>query len=232
MSPPESAAKTPRERGPSDGDGAPRPTGAVDGLTSHGAGIMLETERLLMRAPVLTDAPAIAELADNARVATMLVGMPHPYRVVDAIAWIEAPSPPDGQKHLVCLRIPDGRAVPIGAATLDFRRGATLPTLGVWLGEAHWGRGLATEAAHAVIDYGFIHQGHERLSFTCRVTNMAARRVIEKCGFQQAAQELCHSAFFNAVVPVDRFTLDRRTWDSLRRWEPLRVATGVEGRDR
>jgi RimJ/RimL family protein N-acetyltransferase len=193
------------------------------GVAAPSDGLVIETERLLLRAPATPDAAAIAELADNPRVAEMLVGMPHPYRIADAMAWIAEPAPDGGQKHLVCLKTAGG-AMPVGAATLDFRRGARLPTLGTWFGEAFWGRGYGTEAAHAVIDYAFLHQGHERLSFTCRVTNMAGRRVIEKCGFQLTAQELCPSAFLNAVVPVDRFTLDRRTWESLRRWEPLRFA--------
>jgi RimJ/RimL family protein N-acetyltransferase len=78
-----------------------------------------------------------------------------------------------------------------------------------------------------VIDFAFLHQGHQRLSFTCRVTNTGGRRLIEKCGFQPVAQELCPSAYFRAVVPVDRFTLDRSTWDGLRRWGPLRVTAGA-----
>lgn len=196
---------------------------------SHG--LVIETARLLLRAPVAGDAPAISELADNPKVAETLVGMPHPYRLADALAWIEEAAPPGGQKHLVCLKRAGGDPVPIGAATLDFRRGARLPTLGAWLGLEHWGRGYATEAAHAVIDYAFLHQGHERLSFTCRVANETGRRVIEKCGFQFAAQELSPSAYYNALVPVDRFTLDRRIWESLRRWEPLRFGAGAEQRD-
>lgn len=185
-------------------------------------GLVLETRRLVLRAPTHADAAAIAELADNPQVAQNLVGMPHPYRIRDALDWIAEDAPADGQKHLICLRTAD-LPVPIGAVTLDRRRGARLPTLGCWLGESFWGRGYAIEAAHAVIDYAFLHQAHESLSFTCRVTNAAGRRVIEKCGFQMVAQELGHSTFFNAVVPVDRFQLDRSVWESLRHWEPLKV---------
>lgn len=185
-------------------------------------GLVLETRRLLLRPPRETDAAAVADLADNPRVAQNLVGMPHPYRLRDALDWINEAAPADGQKHLVCLKTA-GAPAPVGAVTLDRRREARLPTLGCWLGEPHWGRGYAAEAAHAVIDYAFLHQGHASLAFACRVTNGAGRRVIEKCGFQMVAQELGHSTFFNAVVPVDRFQLDRSVWESLRRWEPLKV---------
>lgn len=194
------------------------------GLERPGEGLAIETRRLLLRAPTAADAAAIAELADNPRVAQNLLGMPHPYRIADALAWIGEGRPERGQKHLVCLKARDAAPLPIGAATLDHRRGAALPTLGLWFGEAFWGRGFATEAAHAVIDYAFLHQRHERLSFTCRVTNGGGRRVVEKCGFQWAGQELSPSHYHGAVVAVDRFQLDRRTWESLRRWEPLRFA--------
>lgn len=186
-------------------------------------GLVLQTARLVLRPPAVTDAPALAEQADNAGVARMLVGMPHPYRIADALDWIGEAAPEDGQKHVIALGDGDRPGALIGAATLDFRRGARLPTLGLWLGEGHWGQGYAVEAAHAVIDYAFLHQGHERISFTCRVTNPAGRRVIEKCGFQFATQELAPSMAARVVVPVDRFTLDRGVWESLRRWAPLRV---------
>ena len=201
---------------------SPRPAaGALAGVAPPP---VLETRRLILRAPVATDAAAIAEIADNPRVARNLLGLPHPYRMADALDWIAEPAPEAGQKHLICLKTLDRAPRPIGAITLDFRRGAPLPTIGCWLGEPFWGRGHSTEAAHAVIDYAFLHQDHQRLSFTCRVTNEAGRRLIEKCGFQFAGQELEHSAHHRAVVPVDRFQLDRSTWRSLRRWEPLRVS--------
>ena len=192
---------------------------------------VIETARLRLRPPGLADAPDIVALADDEAVARNLVGMPHPYRLPDAIDWIEAGQEDDGQKHLILLRAPGGDDRVVGAATLDRRRGASLATLGVWFGSAYWGLGLATEACHAVIDYAFLHQGHERLSFTCRAVNVAGRRVIEKCGFQVAAQELAQSAYHRSVIAVDRFVLDRRTWEGLRDWAPLRLAPEGSGRE-
>jgi RimJ/RimL family protein N-acetyltransferase len=195
------------------------------------AGLVIETRRLVLRAPSAADAAVIVELADNANVARNLVGMPHPYRLRDAQTWIAEAAPHGGQKHLICLKGVDAAPRPIGAATLDFRRGATLPTIGCWLGQPFWGRGFATEASHAVIDCAFLHQGHARVSFTCRVTNEAGRRVIEKCGFQWTGQDLVPVLSVGTPVPVDRFQLERSTWESLRRWEPLRFASGAPDRN-
>ncbi|MBS1182551.1 MAG: acetyltransferase family protein [Proteobacteria bacterium] len=183
----------------------------------------IETQRLILRPPVDDDAETIARLANSAAVARNLIGMPHPYRVEHARAWLAESIDPRGQRHLVCRKGFDAAPMPIGILTLDMR-GRTGPGwLGCWLGERHWGLGYATEACHAAIDYAFLHQRHDRLLFACRVTNPTGRRVIEKCGFQMVAQELASVVGSGAAVAIDRFRIDRSTWESIRAWEPLRV---------
>ena len=57
------------------------------------------------------------------------------------------------------------------------------PEIGYWYGVPFWGRGYATEAARALIDYAFNDLGHETLEGGARVTNPASRCVLEKCGY-------------------------------------------------
>lgn len=183
----------------------------------------IETRRLILRPPVDDDAETIARLANSAAVARNLVGMPHPYRIEHARVWLAEPVDPRGQRHLVCRKGFDAAPSPIGVLTLDMHGRVGPGWIGCWLGERHWGQGFATEACHAAIDYAFVHQRHERLLFACRVTNPAGRRVIEKCGFQMVAQELASVVGSGAAVAIDRFRIDRSTWESIRGWEPLRV---------
>jgi len=56
------------------------------------------------------------------------------------------------------------------------------------------------------------------LAGAARVVNPAARRVLEKCGFQWTGVGLARVRALGASVPVDRFQLDRRTWASIRAW--------------
>ncbi|MBP3043342.1 GNAT family N-acetyltransferase [Arthrobacter jiangjiafuii] len=46
----------------------------------------------------------------------------------------------------------------------------------------HWNRGYATEAAAAVVHFGFTVLGLDRISATCRPGNEASARVLEKTG--------------------------------------------------
>lgn len=52
------------------------------------------------------------------------------------------------------------------------------------IGAAFQGRGYATEATKAVIDYGFDKIGLNKVQICVRPSNISSKRVIEKCGFK------------------------------------------------
>jgi len=67
--------------------------------------------------------------------------------------------------------------------------------IGWRLAAAHWGKGLATEAAQAAIDYAFSEQGlNQIVSFTA-IENARSRRVMEKIGMtRDPADDFDHPA--------------------------------------
>ena len=192
---------------------------------------VLETKRLVLRAPRLEDMDQIAALANNRKIAEMTSTIPHPYSVKDAQAWLTTIVVAEGGATFgIFLKETD---VFVGACGYAPREEPT-PEIGYWIGEPFWNRGFATEAARAVIDHAFADTGVEMLLSSCRVTNLASRRVIEKCGFQWTGAGLCRVRALGASVPSDRFRLDKRTWESLRAWGatslPKRVRAGKKAR--
>lgn len=185
----------------------------------EGSTPVLETERLVLRAPRLEDAKAVVTLASDRRVAENTARIPHPYRLADAGEWISSVST-DAAKQTFLITL-DG--APIGACGIDLRDGPT-PELGYWLGVPYWGRGFATEAARAVIDHGFEDLGYEALQAGARVSNPASRRVLEKCGFQWTGVGLYRIRAMNSSAPCDRFRIDRGIWTSLKSWGTRRLA--------
>lgn len=175
---------------------------------------VLVTERLVLRPPHLDDIPELAELANSRRVADMLGRMPHPYSEQDARNFVDNARNPaqSGCNYAVSLA---GNGAFIGCAGLH--GGPDGLELGYWFGEPYWGHGYATEVAHALVDLAFRASAIERLYVQCRVTNNASRRVIHKCGFQYFGQGMLESHAAGRV-PVERYSLDRRTWVSLRSW--------------
>ena len=55
--------------------------------------------------------------------------------------------------------------------------------LAFYLAREYWGRGLATEAGRAFVDYGFTTLGLRRIHAGMNANNAASIRVIEKLGF-------------------------------------------------
>ena len=174
---------------------------------------VLETERLALRAPRLEDAKTVAALANDRRIAENVARIPHPYQMSDAEGFITGANKAGGEAvFLITLR---DKTI-IGACGLMMKD--ETPELGYWLGVPHWGKGYATEALHAVIDYAFTDLTHEALQAGARVTNPASRRVLEKCGFQWTGVGLYRIRAINSSAPIDRFRLERRIWSALKDW--------------
>lgn len=187
------------------------------GANSRGeaTGPVIETERLVLRAPARTDAPTIAGLANDRRIAENTTRIPHPYRLADAEDWITLANA-DARDSTLLITLRD-RGVVIGACGLEWR-GGPHPEIGYWLSVPYWGHGYATEAVQSLIDHGFSDLGNDAIEGGARPTNTASRRVLEKCGFQWTGVGLYRIRAINSSAPFDRFRLERRIWVSLKRW--------------
>jgi RimJ/RimL family protein N-acetyltransferase len=181
---------------------------------------VLETERLVLRAPRLGDAKAIAVLANDRRIAENTARIPHPYRTADAQDFI---STANVGNEMVLLITQQNGAVMGACGFIQIDRHP--PEIGYWLGVKFWGKGYATEAVRALIDHAFTDLDCDALQAAARVTNPASRRVLEKCGFQWTGAGLNRVRALASSVPIDRFRLDRGLWASLKSWgQAKRVA--------
>jgi RimJ/RimL family protein N-acetyltransferase len=178
----------------------------------------IETERLVLRAPRLEDAATIATLLNDRRIAENTRRIPHPYGITDAQRFIADANAGSGETVFLITRR-DGTVLGgCGAA----ERAGEAPEIGYWLAVAFWGKGYATEAVRAVIDYAFDDLGYDALEAGARVSNAASRRVLEKCGFQWTGVGLYRICSLASSAPVDRFRLDRVLWASLRNWTKVK----------
>jgi RimJ/RimL family protein N-acetyltransferase len=173
---------------------------------------VLETERLVLRAPRLEDAKAVAQLANDRRIAENTARIPHPYTLADAEKFIASVNRSDDEIAFLITR----EKVVLGACGI--RMSEREPDLGYWLGVPFWGHGYATEAVRAVIDHAFADLDFEALGAGARVTNPDSRRVLEKCGFQWIGVGLTRIRALASSAPVDRFRLERAIWRSLKSW--------------
>jgi RimJ/RimL family protein N-acetyltransferase len=178
---------------------------------------VLETERLVLRAPRLEDAKAVAQLANDRRIAENTARIPHPYSLADAEKFIASVNRDDNEIAFLITR----EKVVLGAVGISLSEREP-PDLGYWLGVPFWGQGYATEAVRAVIDHAFADLDYEVLGAGARVTNPASRRVLEKCGFQWTGVGLTRIRALASSAPIDRFRLERAIWRSLKSWGAVR----------
>ena len=180
----------------------------------------LETRRLWLRWPRQNDAQAIVRLAGEKAVAEMTARIPHPLRLREVEDFVLRTRQENADGESLTLAItPKGKpGSVIGAVGIGPNPEDGEPHLGYWLGVPHWGQGYATEAARALIDAFFAYTNGRVLTSSARVVNPASRRVLEKCGFAFQGAGLMAFPARGGVFPVDRFRLDRRTWESLKSW--------------
>ncbi|HEX3918170.1 MAG TPA: GNAT family N-acetyltransferase [Caulobacteraceae bacterium] len=109
----------------------------------------LETARLALRPWRAADAPRLAELANDLDVTRMTGGMPNPYGLADAQAFLARRDTDDfePEPHFAIEVVGEGLAGGIGFYAL----GGLGPEVGYWLGKPFWGRGYATEALKRVM---------------------------------------------------------------------------------
>lgn len=145
-----------------------------------GDGEELFTERLYLRPPVGSDAEAVVAICGDWEVARRLSRVPHPYGHSDYRYFLEQVVVLEPTWAIV-LRKTHQLAGLIGLAPHPDGQSAEL---GYYIGHAHWGQGLATEAGEAIVRLGTEDIGYPRLTSGYHADNPASGRVLVKLGFK------------------------------------------------
>ena len=152
--------------------------------------VRIETERLTLRQPLLTDFRDWSAMREQS--AEFLV----PWEPVWAsdhltrkgfsnrVYWAQRAITNGSALPLFLIRREDERLV--GAVTLDnIRRGPSQAgTLGYWIGQPFARQGYMREALEAVVHHAFGRLDLSRLEAACLPENTASRGLLEKCGFK------------------------------------------------
>jgi [ribosomal protein S5]-alanine N-acetyltransferase len=147
----------------------------------------LETERLFLRPLTPDDAPDIARRAGRREIADTTISIPHPYSEEQARQWIAGNVDlfARGKSAVFGMELKRERTLvgSIGLREIDAEHSQA--ELGYWIAVEWWGRGYATEAVRAVVDFGFRQLGLNRIYAHHMVRNPASGRVLAKIGMKQ-----------------------------------------------
>jgi len=152
--------------------------------------IKVETERLTLRQPVLSDYRNWSRLRRHSE------DFLTPWEPVwsgdhlsrkgfaNRVYWAQRSISNGAVLPLFLVRREDQKL--LGAITLDtIRRGpAQAGSLGYWIGQPHARQGYMFEAIKGMVHYAFERLDLSRVEAACLPENAASRALLEKCGFK------------------------------------------------
>ena len=174
----------------------------------------ISTPRLLMRALENHQAETLCTLANGPKIADNTASIPSPYTLETAQDFIEGMQAKFRSDGLLSLgvHVRDTGEL-IGIASLRINAKHHYGHLGGWAAANARNLGYATEAATALMDYGFAELGLHRVGSQCFSRNKESARVMEKIGLRY--EGCMRGAFLKNGVHEDMlvFATVREEWE-------------------
>jgi len=144
---------------------------------------IIKTERLILRSFTLADAPIVQKLAGDREIADTTMNIPHPYIDGAAEEWIgmHAERFQTGKVVTYAIVLKKSSQL-IGAISLLVLRTFDRAEMGYWVGKDFWNHGYCTEAAAALLKFGFGSLRLNRIFAEHFTRNPASGAVMEKIG--------------------------------------------------
>ena len=177
----------------------------------------IQTKRLTLRPWSMSDAKDLYEYAKNPNVG------PHggwkPHESIEESAEIIETLFLGRYKCWAMVDNYGGKVIGSIAFERDSKRDKiNCMELGYALSEDYWGRGLMTEAARAVICYGFDKMGLDMISIYRNPSNSRSGRVIAKCGFvYEGTLRKAYKAYNGEIRDVACYSMTRDEFYEIRK---------------
>lgn len=147
----------------------------------------IETERLILREMDESDFEAIHTYAQDPEVSKYQPWGPNSeeetWGYLQQVLLLQRQSPRKGFEIAVVLKEEN---LLIGACSVHVSDAENREGwMGYCYNKAYWGQGYASEAAKAILEFGFRNLGLHRIFATCDPDNIGSARVLEKAGMQR-----------------------------------------------
>ncbi|MDX1469378.1 MAG: GNAT family N-acetyltransferase, partial [Acidimicrobiia bacterium] len=145
----------------------------------------LETDRLLIRSPVLTDSTALHARRNDPEVArlqdwTLPWGMERAEALIEEAVAMDGPTNDEWWMAIVESK---GSGATLGDLAIFLSFEGQVAEIGYTFASEHWGKGYAVEAVAALIDWLFNQADVRRISAMVHPDNVASAQVLERNGF-------------------------------------------------
>ncbi|RKE46893.1 GNAT family N-acetyltransferase [Sphingobacterium detergens] len=172
----------------------------------------LETDRLILDKITVEDIPQIVLYLQDKIFSDYTSNIPYPYRKEDAEFWLKLSAEAFKNRKGFTFAIRDKTGKFLGAIGLH-DEGSDKAELGYWISIPNWNNGYVTEAAKAIIDFGFRELNFNKIYATYFPHNPASGKVMEKIGMKKEAllkQHLKKNGKYYDIPMYSIFKEDRR----------------------
>lgn len=167
----------------------------------------IETERMVLRSITEDDAMDIYEYSKEPNVG-INAGWPQHKDLEDTKKIIKEIFIDQPGVFGMVLKSNNKMIGSVGLIKDTKRENSHAKMLGYAMSEHYWGKGLMTEAAKAVIEYGFNNPDLHIITCCCYPYNQRSRNVIEKCGFKyEGCMRQSEERFDGKILDFDCYSL-------------------------
>ena len=147
--------------------------------------IIIETNRIILREFIESDAPAVYAYNSNLEVQKytgdeLITSLERAKEIIRTISFKDYENYGYGRWAVVYK--PDNKV--IGFAGLKYLPEIGETDIGFRFLPKYWGKGIATEASKAIIQYGFEHLHLKRIIGIAMQKNLASNKVLQKIGLK------------------------------------------------
>ena len=186
----------------------------------------LTTPRLLLRPFDLADAPDVHRLAGERAIASTTQNIPHPYEEGMAEQWIGTHQEhyEHGRQVILAIVLRADNAL-MGGIGLRLNPPHSNAELGYWLGVPYWNQGYGTEAARAMVAYGFEILGLHRIHASHMTRNPASGRIMQKIGMTHEGHLRQHVNKWGGFEDIEIYGILRSDYESQQQCAACREGT-------
>ncbi len=151
----------------------------------------LTTQRLILNLPKENDLEDIVlQLNITSEFSENTLNIPFPYKKEDAEFWIKEivrRGFENETNYTFAIRNIESLKL-IGGIGIHTDRKHQKAEVGYWLGKDFWNKGYVSESLKAIIKFGFLNLGLNKIYATHYPHNPASGKVMQKCGMRKEAE--------------------------------------------
>lgn len=156
----------------------------------------LETRRLILRKPKLSDWKDVVEGLNPLEVSRYLVSAPHPYKKKDALQWLKRhvkdKKGKERTKYLFLIELKSEKKVIGTIEILNYNKHHKICETGSWINKNYWKKGYITEAKIAINEFAFNKLKVRKMETGVYTRNKASIATQKAMGYKYEGTRLKH----------------------------------------